>query len=212
MLHVVCKGNLEVFFCGSEERGDQRMVDYASSWIAGRDIDEYPHLVGVLQGLTNVVIGLPDIVLKTLPDITKSLGLEDRILTPALVRRLLRQHKSQWSTITPGDTCVEMLKYCIQDDKISDLEGLPLLPLAGGQWVEFSTRAASSRYLVSPMIFDALSYSKEGLVDIDIDVSLVQRFRGFRGFREGTEFREGADFSIYWSSMRVAVIGARIND
>ncbi|KAF9970443.1 hypothetical protein BGZ65_011120, partial [Modicella reniformis] len=93
-----------------------------------------------------------------------------------------------------------MLKYCIQDNKISDLEGLPLLPLACGQWAEFSTGAASSRYLVDQPIFKALSYSKEGLVDIDIDASLVQKFK------------EITAFNIYWSSMSASVIGSRVKD
>ncbi|KAF9947773.1 hypothetical protein BGZ65_008554, partial [Modicella reniformis] len=115
-------------------------------------------------------------------------------------RKLLRQHKNQWSTVTSGNILIEMLKYCIQDEKISDLEGLPLLPLADGQWVEFSTRAASSRYLVSETIFNALSYSKEGLVDIDIDITLVQSFKEFTAFK------------MYWSSMRAPVIGTRIKD
>ncbi|KAF9993527.1 hypothetical protein BGZ65_010919, partial [Modicella reniformis] len=194
MLHVVCKGNLKVFFCG----GDHRMVDYASSWIADRDLDKYPHLVDVLQGLTNVVTGLPDPIIGVLPNIIESLGLEDRILTPVLVRFLLRNCKNQWSTIVSSEARVEMLRYCIQDNKILDLEGLPLLPLAGGQWVEFSIGAASSRYFVDQPIFKVLSHSTEGLVDINTVTSPFEKFV------------ETDVLKIYWSSMDVLSIGARI--
>jgi hypothetical protein len=45
-----------------------------------------------------------------------------------------------------NETKVEMLKYCIEDKEIVDLKGLPLLPVAGNQWVEFDVDKSNGRY------------------------------------------------------------------
>jgi len=144
-LHVVCRDNLSVFFCRTDETSDLRTVGYTESWIAGRDLDNYPLLLQALQALEDVVIDLPDPILKLIPGVAKTQNLEDRILTPDLVRKLLRKHKIEWSDVESPETKVEMLKYCIQDEKVEDLEGLPLLPLAGKQWVEFSVSESCTR-------------------------------------------------------------------
>ncbi|KAF9349650.1 hypothetical protein BGX26_012077 [Mortierella sp. AD094] len=200
LIQVICRDNLKVFFCKSDDDGDHRLVDYRSLWIAGRDIDSYPLLVKTLQGLTDVAAGLPDAVLQTIPDVIKSLGLESRILTPALVRRLLREHKNQWSSAACSETRAEMLKYCIEDDNIKDLDGLPLLPLAGDLWVEFSISQARERYLVKQEIFTVLSHSNKGLVDIEFDMLVVRRFYKMKAFH------------VFWSEIDNSVISARIKD
>jgi len=144
-LHVVCRKNLRVFFCRTDKTSDLRVVNYKESWIAGRDLDEYPLLLQALQTMEDVVIDLPDPILKLIPGVAKTQNLEDRILTPDLVRKLLRKHKIDWSDVVSRETKIEMLMYCIQDEKVEDLEGLPLLPLAGNQWVEFSVSESCTR-------------------------------------------------------------------
>ncbi|KAG0227607.1 hypothetical protein BGX31_006891 [Mortierella sp. GBA43] len=199
-LRVVCEDNLPVFFCKDGGSSDHRVVDYQSSWVAARDIDEYPLLLDALQNLVNVVTGLPDPVLNAIPGVVESLDLDNRILTPTLVRDLLREHKRRWSSVVSNETKVEMLKYCIEDNDIADLEGLPLLPLAGNQWVEFEVDKSNSRYLVSQEIFKVLSYSNDGLVDIDVDPILVGRFK----------FNDA--FKIFWSPMECSIIASRVKD
>ncbi|KAF9347998.1 hypothetical protein BGX26_000534 [Mortierella sp. AD094] len=200
LLQVICRDNLKVFFCKSDDDGDHHLVDYRSLWIAGRDINLYPLLVKTLQGLTDVAVGLPDAVLQTIPDVISSLGLESRILTPALVRRLLREHKNHWSSMVSSETRVEMLKYCVEDDNIKDLEGLPLLPLSGDLWVEFNIGQARERYLVKQEIFTVLSHSNKGLVDIEFNELLVMKF-----------YSE-TEFHVFWSEINNSVISARIKD
>ncbi|KAF9994342.1 hypothetical protein BGZ79_000911 [Entomortierella chlamydospora] len=200
LLQVICRDNLKVFFCKSEDDGDYRLVDYRSLWIAGRDTDKYPLLVKTLQELTDVAVGLPAVVLQTIPDVVGSLGLENRILTPALVRRLLREHKNQWTSMASSKTRVEILRYCIKDGDIKDLEGLPLLPLSGGLWVEFSISKSHERYLVKQEIFTVLSHSDDGLVDIEFDKYLVMIFYSTN------------EFHVFWSEIDSFVISARIKD
>ncbi|KAK3820137.1 MAG: hypothetical protein J3Q66DRAFT_167318 [Benniella sp.] len=197
-LHVVCRDNLSVFFCRTDETSDLRTVGYSESWIAGRDLDDLPLLLKALQTLEDVVIDLPDPILDLLPDAVESLELENRILTPELVRHLLRLYKIEWPDAVSSDTKIEMLKYCIQDGDIADLEGIPLLPLAGDQWVEFSVSESSSRYLVSPSIFKVLSYANDGLVDIKIDTTLVEKFR------------KDTTFNVYWSEMEMPIVSSRV--
>ncbi|KAG0227608.1 hypothetical protein BGX31_006892, partial [Mortierella sp. GBA43] len=199
-LRVMCKNNLPVFFCKSCETGKYLMVDYKSSWIAGRDIDKYPLLLDTLQKLFDVVTGLPDPVLKTLPEVVESLDLENRILTPALIRNLLREQKGRWIDVS-SKTKVEMLKYCIQDDEIADLKGLPLLPLAGDQWVEFSVDESRDRFYVTERMFKVLSYSNDGVVNLEIDDELVETFH-----------EKLDEFKDYWSSIKTSVVASRIKD
>ncbi|KAF9174099.1 hypothetical protein BGX20_000948 [Mortierella sp. AD010] len=199
LVHVICRDNLKVFFCKSDD-DDHYLTDYKSLWIADRDIDSYPLLAETLQRFTNVAVGLPDAVIRTIPNVIGSLGLESRILTPGLVRRLLREHKDQWSSTASSEARVEMLKYCIQDDDIKDLEGLPLLPLAGGLWVEFNISQARARYLVKQETFTVLLHSSEGLVDIEFDSLLVKRFYTIKAFH------------VFWSEIDNSVISAKIKD
>ncbi|KAF9345297.1 hypothetical protein BGX34_004873, partial [Mortierella sp. NVP85] len=184
----------------TDDTNDLRTVNYKESWIAGRDLDKYPLLLQALQTLDNVVTDLPDPILNLLPGAVESLELEDRVLTPKMVRKLLREQRNEWPDVVSSDTKIEMLKYSIQDDDITDLEGLPLLPLAGGQWVEFSINTSSSRFLVPLPVFKALSYSNDGLVDINIDTTLVEKFK------------TDTAFDVYWSTMGVSVIASRLKD
>ncbi|KAF9918470.1 hypothetical protein BX616_008570 [Lobosporangium transversale] len=200
VLRVVCKEDLAVFFCGSETSNDQRLVSYSSSWIAGRDLDCHPHLLKALQELDEIVVDLPDPILEELQEVIEDLDLEDRILTPELVRVLLRDTKKRWSSSTSNETRIDMLTYCIQDGEIADLEGLPLLPMAGDTWVEFCSDERDCRYITSPKIFKVLEHSNEGLVDIDIDADLVESFRNEEGF------------SAFWCNLQIPDLAARIRD
>ncbi|KAG0212312.1 hypothetical protein BGX31_001516, partial [Mortierella sp. GBA43] len=199
-LRVVCRDNLRVFFCGSEGSNGYRVVDYKSSWIVTGDIDQQPIVLNALRCLVNAVTGLPDFVLKTIPRVVKSLGLESRILTPASVRDILREHKDRWigwSSITK----VGMLKYCIKDGRVNDLEGLPLLPLVGDQWVDFNSDESHNRFFVPENVFNMLMHSNDGVVDLKIDAELVNAFKE----------RDGM-FGAYWSVMDITIISKRIKD
>jgi len=143
-VRVVCKNDLKVFFC-SKDGAEPRLVSYNASWIAPRDLEMYRHLVRALQTLVDVVTGLPAGILDKLPGVAKTFKLGNRVLSPGSVRNLLRKRKNEWSDVS-SRTKIEMLRYSIHDEKVADLEGLPLLPLAGGQWVEFNTSEASNRY------------------------------------------------------------------
>ncbi|KAF8918029.1 hypothetical protein BGZ58_004926, partial [Dissophora ornata] len=196
-----CNENLKVFFSRSAEEGDFHMVDYRSSWVADPELEKYPGLVETLRGLTNLIEDLPPAVLRVLHSLVDKSEVEDRILTPALVRKLLRARKTEWSSVATDKTKVEMLKYCIEDDDITDLEGLPLLPLAGNLWVEFSQRHSSCRHLTANSVFRALVYSNEGLVDINIDKQLTEYFRNKKYEKQ---------FGLFWSPMIESDFAQRI--
>ncbi|KAG0204589.1 hypothetical protein BGX28_003528 [Mortierella sp. GBA30] len=200
LLEVVIDRDNKVFFCGTEERSDQRVVSYGSSWIAGRDLDEFPLLVDALHGMVSLVAGLPDVVLAAMPRVVESLETENRILTPALVRDLLQTHKEQWSLTASAETRVQMLNYCIRDDEVEDLEGLPLLPLVGDLWVEFSKQQSSTRHLVTDVLFRVLIHSPEGLVDTKVENLPIHTFISEQRFK------------VFWSNMTYSLVATRVKD
>ncbi|KAG0304318.1 hypothetical protein BGZ99_002435, partial [Dissophora globulifera] len=107
-----------------------------------------------------------------------------------------------------------MLKYCTDDRKVLDLEGLPLLPLAGGLWVDFSREHASHRFLVSEFIFKVLRYSNEGLIDIGINRDLVSRFRDSKTDYNNIYDPDGVEpelfKGVFWTYITVPVSSSRI--
>ena len=57
-------------------------------------------------------------------------------ITPSLTRNNIRIHSSSYMSIDAHSKC-ELLRYCLTDQKYSDLQGLFLLPLADGKFEEF---------------------------------------------------------------------------
>jgi hypothetical protein len=98
-----------------------------------------------LHAVVDLAENIPDVILAELPGVSECLDLAPRILTSALVLSILHDTKQQWSLTADAATRVEMLKYCLQDDRSANLVDLPLLPIAGGLWVEFSHDQAAQR-------------------------------------------------------------------
>ncbi|KAF9431361.1 hypothetical protein BGZ76_000415 [Entomortierella beljakovae] len=196
VLKIILKDNLKVFFC---DRGNN-ITDYHSAYIAGSDLNKKPLLLKALEGIDILVTGLPDAVLEAIPDTAKSLGLENWILTPALMRDMLRSHKDEWSESATPKARIQILKYCMEDDEIDDLEGLPLLPLANGEWVEFEASKARSRFLVPKNYLSLLQRSNAGLVDVTLDNSL------------DFMFCENKKFNVFWSKPTSNMMATKIRD
>ncbi|KAF9432548.1 hypothetical protein BGZ76_010644 [Entomortierella beljakovae] len=160
VLKVILSDNLKVFFC---DRGS-RLIDYKSAWFTGTDISENPILVEALAGIDVVVTQLPKRVLELIPSTAKSLGLENRILTPKLMRTLLYNHKANWSGSVTSEVKTELLKYClkdIQDDEVADLEGLPLLHLQMANGLSSKLTRQQAEFC------SVLEYSNAGLVNVE---------------------------------------------
>ena len=92
----------------------------------------------VLESLTQAneaVVTLPDHVMNAID----SMSWVTRPITPTYLRNLLRQkRKGSWNVETlPKEKKLCMLEYVLQDQNLHDLEGVPLLPLANGNFVEF---------------------------------------------------------------------------
>jgi hypothetical protein len=68
------------------------------------------------------------------------------------------------------------------------------------EWSDLLTSIFSNRYLVSQEIFKVLSYSNDGLVDINIDDFLV-------GW-----FKTNDAFKVFWSPMECSIIASRVKD
>ncbi|KAF9281483.1 hypothetical protein BGZ68_006618 [Mortierella alpina] len=199
LLEVVLAEDRVVFFSGTKARGDERMVPYSSSWIAGRDLDDFPLLVDILHEVTNVVAGLPDAILDVIPGAFDMYDMENRVLAPASVRDLLRDHKDEWLLTASADARMQMLNYCLEDKGFEDLEGLPLLPMVGNLWVEFSKERSSERHLLLDTQFDVLKYSPEGIVDISVTDLPLTTFRDQR-------------FKIFWANITYQQAAARVKD
>ncbi|KAG0283790.1 hypothetical protein BGZ96_011831 [Linnemannia gamsii] len=206
VLSAVLSRDLSVFFCGPKPDGNMFVNPYSKVYIAGRDIDAFPLLKKALHALVDLVENVPDVILAKLHSAAESLDLAPRTLTSALVMSILEDTKKQWSLTADAATRVEMIKYCLQDDNSVNLVGLPLLPLAGGSWVEFSRKQARGRFRVSMEVFRALSVSNDGLVDLDVegypfdDIEL--------GCKSGR--KSGSKSKMYWSTMRPSSVAERV--
>ncbi|KAF9199350.1 hypothetical protein BGZ59_004030, partial [Podila verticillata] len=115
--------------------------------------------------MVNLVCGVPEIISDLLRQVVDATGVQDNILTPQKVRDLLRKHKHSWQHNTSDDARIQILNYCISDDQIMDLEGLPLLPMADGSWVEFKRDLANSRYVVDSLAYRVLTYANSDIVE-----------------------------------------------
>lgn len=144
-LRAALSSDRRVFFCGPKPDENMSIEPYAKVYIAARDIDAFPLLKKALHAVVDLAENVPDVVLAELSGAVESLYMTSRILTSALVMSILRDTKEQWSLTADAATRVEMVRYCIQDDNCVDLVGLPLLPLAGGDWVEFDREQAGQR-------------------------------------------------------------------
>ncbi|XP_067026078.1 sacsin-like [Acropora muricata] len=92
----------------------------------------------VLESLTQAdeaVVTLPVHVMNAID----SMSWVTRAITPAYLRNLLRQkRKGSWNVETlPREKKLCLLEYVLEDRNLQDLEGVPLLPLANGKFVEF---------------------------------------------------------------------------
>ncbi|KAF9082980.1 hypothetical protein BGX23_011899 [Mortierella sp. AD031] len=206
MLSDILSRDCPVFFCGPKPNGPMSVESYSNLYIAGRDLDAYPLLTKALHAVTTLAEGVPDVVLEEIFAVVESLGMTSRILTSAMVTSLLQDTKKQWNLTVDDATRVEMLKYCLQDDKSVNLVGLPLLPLAGGSWVEFSRKQARGRFLVSLEVFKALSESNNGLVNLDVEGYPFEDIE--IGCRSGS--KSGSKSKRYWSTMPVSSIAERL--
>ena len=61
-------------------------------------------------------------------------------ITPALIRNVLRQALSSYTSLVRKDKLL-LLTFSLSDDDFKDLDGLQLLPLANGTFAQFQHRA-----------------------------------------------------------------------
>ena len=92
----------------------------------------------VLETLTQAneaIVTVPDHVLEAID----SMAWPTRSITPTYLRNLLKKkRKGSWDiTNVPKKKKINLLEYVVQDKNLNDLQGVPLLPLANGSFVEF---------------------------------------------------------------------------
>ncbi|KAG0058784.1 hypothetical protein BGZ89_000970 [Linnemannia elongata] len=197
-----------VFICGSESSGDITIKPYSKVYIAGRDIDSFPLLKKAIQAVVNLAENVPDVVLTELPSVAKSLGLAPRILTSSSLISILHDTKKEWSLTADAATRVEMVKYCLKGNNFASFFGLPLLPLADGTWVELIHEKACERFRVCQKVFQILSMSNKGLVDLDIEGYPFDEIES--GCRD--ESKLSGESKMYWSTMSSSSLGKRIKN
>ena len=95
--------------------------------------------------MVNLAEGIPDVILKEIAELITTTEIDQAILTPGHVREILFENKELWDLTTDSATRIEMVQYCVLDNNIADLEGLPLLPLDGDIWMEFERCKAQER-------------------------------------------------------------------
>ena len=71
-----------------------------------------------------------------------------RVLSPALAKSYLKYNKLAYSSFTRQNK-LDILRYCLVDNRYADLVGLWLLPMADGSFKEFKKIAMESSYLCS---------------------------------------------------------------
>ena len=98
-------------------------------------------------------------------------------ITPSLTRSKIRSHDSSYSDID-AHSKHELLRYCLTDQKYSDLQGLFLLPLADGRFAQFTSNPSHYCYLCStdyPQ--DLLPNVSHRLVDVQDDSDLQNKLQ-----------------------------------
>ncbi|XP_074631900.1 sacsin-like [Acropora palmata] len=88
-----------------------------------------------LNQANEAVVTLPVHVMNAID----SMSWVTRAITPAYLRNLLKQkRKGSWDVETlPKEKKLCLLEYVLEDRNLQDLEGVPLLPLANGKFVQF---------------------------------------------------------------------------
>lgn len=145
VLKAALSQDRKVFVCGSKGKDSCCIRQYSTLYIAGRDIDQYPLLKESLHSMVNLAEGIPNVILNEITSLIPTLGLDQVILSPAHVREILFDNREQWSLTADSATRIEMIQYCLLDNNVADLEGLPLLPLDGDIWVDFAQFKAQER-------------------------------------------------------------------
>ncbi|GJJ74593.1 sacsin [Entomortierella parvispora] len=207
---VVLNNQLRVFFADSSN-GRQHAVSYQHATIADPAMNKFPLLLDLLRTMTNLVCGVPEEIAYVLRSVVEDNGVQDNILTPQKVRRLLREAKEHWRYSTSNEAKTQILEYCIHDGKINDLEGLPLLPMADGSWVEFRMSFASSRYFTDEATCRVLQFANDGIVNTNL-----KNLSGAKVFFQGagifmsnlqhstivSKIRESLDTKLYYNQCR----------
>ncbi|KAF9537110.1 hypothetical protein EC957_008859 [Mortierella hygrophila] len=198
VLKAVLTQDRKVFVCGSKAKDCRYIRQYSTLYIAGRDIDQYPRLKESLHTMVKLAEGIPNVILREIESLIPTLGLDEVILTSALVREILLDNKEQWSSTADSATRIEMIKYCLRDNNFAGLEGLPLLPLDGDIWVDFAQSKAQERFLVHRLVFKTLSQAQAnaGLVDLNV---------------KGFPFEEFNTVTKFWIPMSPSSIAKRVH-
>ncbi|KAF9123426.1 hypothetical protein BGW39_008978 [Mortierella sp. 14UC] len=198
VLMAVLLQDRKVFFCGSRAKDNCYLRKYSTLYIAQRDMDQHPLLKESLHSMISMAEDMPDIIQQEITALVATLGLDQVILTPAHVRQILFDNKERWASTADSATRVDMLKYCLLDNNIADLEGLPLLPLDGDIWVDFEKMRSHERFFVPRMVFETLSQANASLVDLNVEGYPFGQIH--KAFRRAT----------FWTSMPASSIAKRI--
>ena len=102
-------------------------------------------------------------------------------ITPSFTRNQIRIHSSSYMNFDAHSKC-ELLRYCLTDQKYSELQGLFLLPLADGKFVQFTSVGLHNpghyRYLCSTDCSqDLLPNVSDRLVDVQNDTDLHNKMQ-----------------------------------
>ena len=108
-------------------------------------------------------------------------------ITPSLTRNQIQSHSSSYMSIDAHSKC-ELLRYCLTDQKYSDLQGLFLLPLADGKFVQFTSGGLHNpghyRYLCSTDCSqDLLPNVSDRLVDVRNDPDLHNKLQAVAHYK-----------------------------
>ncbi|KAF9145199.1 hypothetical protein BG015_011964 [Linnemannia schmuckeri] len=169
VLKAVISQDRKVFVCGSKIKDNSYIRQYSTLYIAGRDVDRYPLLKESLHAMVNLAEGIPNVILREIAALIPTLGIDQVILTPAHVREILFDNRERWSATADSATRIEMVRYCLLDNDIAGLEGLPLLPFDGDIWDDFAQGKAQERFYVPRLVFETLSQANAGLVDLNVE-------------------------------------------
>ncbi|GJJ75580.1 sacsin [Entomortierella parvispora] len=162
MLTEAIKEKRKIFFIGPPS--SKKAVAFENCNVADQILGQSTLLVDILHQMTGVAMGLPDRIHASIRTVANNMGLQKRLLNPARVRNLLLQFVELFSKVSSSAAKCQTLEYCSGDQDIEALEGLPLLPMADGTWVNFNKEARDSRFLVNDLEYEILSFSNAGIV------------------------------------------------
>ena len=121
-------------------------VTYREAIFIPQDENVAEVVVRALTKCGQCVVDAPEIVWEALKYYGVSKQLQ--LLTPSVVRLNIKKNEASYKS-EPATEKMELLNFCLMDEKYSDLEGIVLVPLADGQFKRFDTMFSTPFYVCS---------------------------------------------------------------